>query len=76
MVGLTTWCAFFSQTYLSLHEKRVLVVGYGMVGQGLAATARAFGGAVMVAEIDAARLLQARYDGWMTGTVADLAPLI
>ena len=75
MVGLTTWCAFFSQTYLSLHEKRVLVVGYGTVGQGLAATARAFGGAVMVAEIDAARLLQARYDGWVTGSVADLAPL-
>ena len=75
MVGLTTWCAFFSQTWLSLHEKRVLVVGYGTVGQGLAATARAFGGAVMVAEIDPARLLQARYDGWATGSVAALAPL-
>ncbi|MDR3376348.1 MAG: NAD(P)-dependent oxidoreductase [Ancalomicrobiaceae bacterium] len=74
MVGLTTWQAFFSRTLLSLHEKRVLVVGYGTVGQGLAASARAFGGTVMVAEIDAARALQARYDGWDVGSVAELAP--
>ncbi|WP_246710338.1 adenosylhomocysteinase [Martelella soudanensis] len=75
MVGLTTWNAFFTRTLLSLHEKTVLVVGYGSVGQGLAASARAFGGAVMVAEIDPARLLQARYDGWIAGPVAALAPL-
>ncbi|WP_176084345.1 NAD(P)-dependent oxidoreductase [Martelella sp. HB161492] len=74
MVGLTTWNAFFSRTLLSLHEKNVLVVGYGSVGQGLAASARAFGGTVMVAEIDPGRLLQARYDGWQTGSVAELAP--
>ncbi|MDR3493800.1 MAG: NAD(P)-dependent oxidoreductase [Ancalomicrobiaceae bacterium] len=74
MVGLTTWAAFFARTLLSLHEKRVLVVGYGTVGQGLAASARAFGGTVMVAEIDAARALQARYDGWEAGSVAELAP--
>lgn len=74
MVGLTTWHAFFLRTLLSLHEKRVLVVGYGTVGQGLAASARAFGGTVMVAELDAARLLQAAYDGWITGSVAELAP--
>nr|WP_272213587.1 NAD(P)-dependent oxidoreductase [Marinicella sp. W31]MDC2879546.1 NAD(P)-dependent oxidoreductase [Marinicella sp. W31] len=74
MVGLTTWNAFFTRTLLSLHEKNVLVVGYGSVGQGLAASARAFGGTVMVAEIDPARLLQARYDGWRTGSVAALAP--
>ena len=75
MVGLTTWNAFFTRTLLSLHEKTVLVVGYGSVGQGLAASARAFGGTVMVAEVDPARLLQARYDGYLTGTVAALAPL-
>lgn len=74
MVGLTTWIAFFSRTLLSLHEKDVLVVGYGTVGQGLAASARAFGGRVMVAEIDPGRLMQARYDGWETGSVEELAP--
>ena len=74
MVGLTTWNAFFTRTLISLHEKSVLVVGYGSVGQGLAASARAFGGTVMVAELDPARRLQARYDGWLTGTVDELAP--
>jgi adenosylhomocysteinase len=42
----------------------VLVIGYGLVGQGVAAAAKAFGGQVMVAEIDPARRLQAAYDGW------------
>jgi adenosylhomocysteinase len=74
MVGLTTWAALFQRTLLSLHEKTVLVVGYGSVGQGLAASARAFGGTVMVAEIDPGRALQARYDGWRVATVEALAP--
>jgi len=34
MVGLTTWTMFFERTWLSLHGKRVVVVGYGLVGQG------------------------------------------
>lgn len=74
MVGLTTWAAFFNRTLVSLHEKRVLVIGYGSVGQGLASSARAFGGMVSVAEVDPSRVLQARYDGWQTGSVAELAP--
>ncbi|WP_240337880.1 adenosylhomocysteinase, partial [Klebsiella pneumoniae] len=46
---------------------------YGLVGQGTAAAARAYGGQVMVAEIDPARALQARYDGWQ---VVDLASAV
>lgn len=64
MVGLTAWHTFLQTTRLTLHEKQVLVVGYGLVGQGTAAAARAYGGTVTVAEIDPARQLQARYDGW------------
>lgn len=41
----------------------MLVIGYGLVGRA-AAAAKAFGGQVMVAEIDPARRLQAAYDGW------------
>ncbi len=50
MVGLTAWHTFFQTTHLTLHEKKVLVIGYGLVGQGVAAAAKAFGGQVMVAE--------------------------
>lgn len=74
-VGLSTWQAFYQRTRLSLHGKRVLVIGYGLVGQGTAESARAFGGMVSIAERDPARMLQAQYAGWHTGTVAELVPL-
>jgi adenosylhomocysteinase len=64
MVGLTTWQAFMERTHLSLHEKKVLVIGAGLVGQGVAVSARAFGGAVTIAEIDPSRRLLANYEGW------------
>jgi len=73
MVGLTAWHTFFQTTHLTLHEKCVLVIGYGLVGQGVAASAKAYGGQVIVAEIDPARALQARYDGW---AVVDLATAV
>lgn len=66
MVGLTAWQAFMHRTHLSLHEKAVTVLGYGLVGQGVAAAAKAFGGQVRISERDDARGLMARYDGWHT----------
>lgn len=64
MVGLSAWQAFMDRTHLSLHEKKVVILGYGLVGQGCAFSARAFGGQVIVAERDASRALLAAYDGW------------
>jgi adenosylhomocysteinase len=72
LVGQSAWQAFTERTQLSLHRKRVLVVGYGLVGRGVALTARSLGGAVSVAEMDAARALEARYDGFTTGALDDL----
>jgi adenosylhomocysteinase len=73
MVGETAWHAFTQSTMLGIRGKRVLVVGYGLVGQGVADSARARGGAVSVAERDPARSLQARYEGFPTGALEDLA---
>ncbi len=64
MVGLMTWTALLSCTALSLHEKRVAVVGYGLVWEGLARAARNFGGAVRVVEVEPARAASAGYAGW------------
>lgn len=72
MVGLSAWQAFMERTHLSLHEKNVVVIGYGLVGQGVAASARAFGGAVSIAERDPSRILQARYDGWNCDSLENL----
>lgn len=71
MVGLSTWQTFFNRTQLSLHEKQVAVIGYGLVGQGVAHTARAYGGAVLVVERDHSRALQAAYDGWQVTSLPD-----
>lgn len=69
MVGISTWQAFFEHTRLTLHGRRVLVVGYGLVGRGLAESARAYGGAVTVAERDPSRVLEAQYAGYPTATL-------
>lgn len=63
MVGITAWHTFFSCTGLTLHGKRVLVVGYGSVGRGVADAARSYGAAVMVCEKEPGRALEARFDG-------------
>ena len=73
LVGQSAWQAFTERTQLSLHRKRVLVVGYGLVGRGVALTAHALGGAVSVAERDPARILEARYDGFPCGDLDELA---
>ncbi len=73
LVGLSTWQTFCERTQLSLHGKRVVVVGYGSVGQGVTEAARAFGGTVNVVERNSARRLEATYAGWHTGEVLDLA---
>ena len=72
MVGLTAWQAFCERTHMTLHEKNVVVIGYGLVGQGVAFAARAYGGAVSVAERDPARRLMAQYDSWHVGELDEL----
>jgi len=72
MVGLSAWQAFMERTHLSLHEKKVVVVGYGLVGQGCAASAKSFGGQVIIAENDPSRSLLAAYDGWHTAPLKDV----
>ncbi len=71
LVGLSTWQAFFERTRLTLHGKRVLVIGYGNVGRGVADSARAFGGTVSIAERDPIRSLEAEYAGWKVVTLED-----
>jgi adenosylhomocysteinase len=73
MVGLTAWHTFFTRTGLTLHEKTVLVIGYGDVGAGVADSAKAYGAHVMVAERDPARRLRAAYAGWETVELPEAA---
>lgn len=64
MVGITTWHTFYERTRLTLHEKRVAVIGYGAVGKSVADAAKAYGGNVCIVERDQARALEAVYASW------------
>ncbi len=75
LVGLVTWHTFFERTRLTLHGKRVLVIGYGSVGRGVADAARAYGGTVCIAERDPARALEAQYAGWHVSSLIEALPI-
>lgn len=60
-------------TNTQLQGKRVVVVGYGYVGKGIASVARALGARVSVTEVDPVRALQAVHDGYQVARLEDLA---
>jgi len=62
-VGDTVWPAFNQLTGMSLYGRRVLVIGLGPVGKGIAERARALGASVYAADIDPLRLLEAAHLG-------------
>ena len=65
-VGEALWQAFSLLTGKHLAGHRVSVIGYGPVGAGVAAYARAGGAVVEVIEPDPVRRLVAHYDGYVT----------
>ncbi|HJN76996.1 MAG TPA: NAD(P)-dependent oxidoreductase [Myxococcota bacterium] len=65
-VGEGLWPCLTDITGMHLSGRRVLIVGYGPVGQGVASYARARGASVEVVEIDPIRRLVANYDGFPT----------
>ena len=70
-VGEGLWHAVQTLTGMHLSGRRVGVIGYGPVGQGIAAFARALGASVEVVETDAVRRLVARYDGYLTPSITE-----
>jgi adenosylhomocysteinase len=65
-VGDGVWPAFSHVTGLGLFGRRVLVVGYGPVGKGIAERARNLGAIAYVTDLDPVRLLEARHHGCET----------
>ena len=70
-VGEGLWHAVQRLTGMHLSGRRVGVIGYGPVGQGVAAFARALGAVVEVVEEDRVRRLVARYDGYRTPSLEE-----
>jgi adenosylhomocysteinase len=61
--GQSTIQAILALTNVRLPGRRVVVVGYGWVGRGIATYARAMGGRVTVVEVDPIKALSAHMDG-------------
>jgi adenosylhomocysteinase len=62
--------ALLDSTNLLLAGRRVVIVGYGWVGKGIARRARGLGAEVTVCEVDAFAALEAHHDGF------EVAPLV
>jgi adenosylhomocysteinase len=62
-VGDGIWPAFSHVTGLSLFGRRVLVIGYGPVGKGIAERARNLGAITYVTDLNPVRMIEARHHG-------------
>jgi len=71
LVGLMVWHTFIEVTRLTLFGRRVAVIGYGLVGQGIAEYARLLGARVTVSDLNPVRRLQARHQGVEVATAAE-----
>lgn len=72
-VGDGLWQSYTVLTGCHLAGRRVCVIGYGAVGAGVAAYARAGGASVEVVDSDPVRRLIAHYDGFPTPPLPDAA---
>ncbi len=61
-------------TALLLAGMRVVVVGYGWVGKGVAMRARGMGSNVTVVEVDPIKAIEAHLDGFGVSSISDAAP--
>ncbi len=72
--GQSTIQAILNLTNLLMPGKRVVVVGYGWVGRGLATYVRAMGGTPVVVEVDPVKALEAWMDGHAVATMVEALP--
>ncbi|MCB9793529.1 MAG: hypothetical protein H6741_12470 [Alphaproteobacteria bacterium] len=70
-VGGGLWSSVTDITGMQLAGRRVLVIGYGPVGQGVAFYARAQGGVVDVVDRDPLKQLIAHYDGFLSPSLEE-----
>lgn len=73
--GQSTIDGIVRATGVLLAASRVVVLGYGACGRGVALRAKALGAKVIVCEVDAARALEAATDGYEVMPAIDAAPL-
>src|SRR2546423_9126719 len=71
--GQSTLDGILRATNMLIAGRRVVVIGYGRCGRGIAARAAGAGGHVVVCEVDALRALEAAMDGYQVLPALDAA---
>ncbi len=71
--GQSTFDGILRATSLLVAGKRVVVVGYGWVGKGVALRARGLGANVTVVEVDPIKAVEAHLDGFDVMSIEDAA---
>jgi adenosylhomocysteinase len=72
--GQSTFDGIMRATALLLAGMRIVVVGYGWVGKGVAMRARGLGANVTVVEIDPIKAIEAHLDGFEVSSIQSAAP--
>ncbi len=73
-VGQSVVDGFLRQTSMLLGGKRVLIIGYGFCGRGIAQRFHAMGSITSVYDIDNVAMLKAKVEGHIVGRLEDLLP--
>jgi adenosylhomocysteinase len=71
--GQSTWTAITHLSNMTVGGKKVVIIGYGWVGLGVATIARGMGAHVIVCEIDPWKALEAHMDGYEVMPIDDAA---
>lgn len=71
--GQSTWDGILRATNTLVAGKRVVVIGYGMCGRGVAMRARGLGARVIVTEVDPIRAIEAVMDGYEVMPIREAA---
>ena len=72
--GQSTFDGILRSTALLIAGKKVVVVGYGWVGKGVAARAKGLSANVTVVEVDPIKALEAYLDGFDVSSIETAAP--
>ncbi|MCU0412687.1 MAG: adenosylhomocysteinase, partial [Bacteroidetes bacterium] len=62
--GQSTWTAVTHLTNMTVGGKKVVILGYGWVGRGVATIAQGMGAHVIITELDPWKALEAHMDGY------------
>jgi adenosylhomocysteinase len=71
--GQSTFDGILRATALLIAGKRVVVIGYGWVGKGVAKRARGLDANITVVEVDPIKALEAHLDGFIVTTIDEAA---